>query len=76
MTVLDELNEIKDVECLEQLQLKITELKNKDSLYLIEVKEIQYIQKLKEYTEDMGFPNVIFCQKMPKIKEIKKVGKE
>lgn len=68
--------EIKDVDCLEEIKLKITELKNKDSLYFIEVERLRDIQKLKEYTEDMGFPNVIFCLKIPKIKEIKKVGKE
>lgn len=68
--------EIKDVDCLEEMKLKITELKNKDSLYFIEVERLIDVQKLKEYTEDMGFLNVIFCQKIPKIKEIKKAGKE
>lgn len=68
--------EIKDVDCLEEMKLKITELKNKDSLYFIEVKALTDVQKLKEYTEDIGFNNVIFCLNIPKIKEIKKAGKE
>ena len=68
--------EIKDVDCLEEMKLKITELKNKDSLYFIEIKDYESIKMLQEYTREKGFYNIIFCNKMPNVKEIKKVGKE
>ena len=67
--------EIKDVSNMEQLKLKITELKNKDSLYFIEVgpKDVSNLYRM---IKEMGFENIIFCTKMPNIKEIKKVVKE
>lgn len=68
--------EIKDVSNMEQLELKITELKNKESLYLIEVNSSDDIQDLYRMMREMGFRNFIFCEKMPNIKEIKKVVKE
>lgn len=67
--------EIKDVPNMEQLELKITELKNKDSLYLIEVNQND-VSNLYRMMTEMGFKNVIFFRRMPNVKEIKKAVKE
>lgn len=65
--------EINDVDYLEQLKLKVTELKNKDSVYVIEIsglnnEDINYLYK---FFEEKGI-NVLLVPKQIFIRELRR----
>lgn len=63
---------IKNVDYLENIELKVKELRPNESVYIIEVIDIDTAINLDRILKDKGINSVICIGEMPKIKELKK----